>query len=395
MTRSPDALRVGLADQQDPTDVRHGSGATGSLLRALEGLVAETLPISAEPPPGLARAAHLASLAARIRPRDLADLRAAASRHHAAAMLGRPTMAARWLTTRMRMARIGELDGIIQRGSELRLPDRWPIVSYEDSTVVQALRSYPWRHLRGLSERDIERYVGRQRAIYNAAVACCCATHWVAESIVGDYGIPAERVFVVGLGQNHEAAGAPPARDWSSPRFLFVGVDWQRKNGPAVLSAFAHVRERIPEARLDLVGGHPRIEQPGVVTHGALSLVDHSDRELMAMLYRRATVFVMPSLHEPAGIVYVEAAGAGVPSIGTTDGGAATMIGPGGIVVDPRDRDHLVQAMLTLADADTARRLGELAYRHSTLFTWRKVAERLIRALDVPGVDGSQLAEFL
>jgi hypothetical protein len=39
--------------------------------------------------------------------------------------------------------------------------------------------------------------------------------------------------------------------------------------------------------------------------------------------------------------------------------------------------------------------MGELARRHSELFTWRKVAERLLRALAIPGVDTSVLADFL
>ena len=103
----------------------------------------------------------------------------------------------------------------------------------------------------------------------------------------------------------------------------------------------------------------------------------------------------MPSLHEPAGIVYVEAGGAGIASIGTTNGGAATMIGPGGILVDPLDQEQIAAAMLELANPGTAQRLGELAYRHSALFTWRKVAERLIRALAPHGVDTGGLAEFL
>lgn len=371
-----------------------GSGATGSLFRAMDDLLAEAVPISGELPKHLARAAHLASVAARMRPGDLGDLRAGAQRAHAAAQLGRPTILTRRLLVRRRLAAVGRLDGIVQRGSEMQLPDRCPLVTFEDSTVLQARRSYPWAHLQGLSDRDIERYAARQRAIYRAAVACCCATHWVAESIVGDYGIPAERVFVVGLGQNHDAP-APAPRDWSRPRYLFVGVDWKRKNGPAVLAAFARISERVPEARLDVAGGHPPIDQPGVIAHGPLSLVRPEDRERMAELYRRATAFVMPSLHEPAGIVHVEAGGAGVPSIGSTDGGAATMIGPGGILVDPLKPEEIFDAMLTLSDGDTARRLGELAYRHSTLFTWRKVAERLVRAFGFPDVDCDGLAEPL
>ncbi|HLH14604.1 MAG TPA: glycosyltransferase family 4 protein [Solirubrobacteraceae bacterium] len=392
--RSPSSLRVGLADVLDPRDVRAGSGASASLLRALEGLVAEVVPLSGALAPGVARAAHLASLGARVRPRDLRDPRGAARRAHSAAKLGRPTVAARTLLLRAGIARAGRLDAIVQRCSDMLLPAGARVVTLEDSTVVQALASYPWVHLRDLGERDVARYVTRQRRVYERAHACCCATHWVARSIVEDYGIARERVFTVGLGRNHELAPNPD-RDWSEPRYLFVGVDWERKNGAAVLAAFARVRERHPQARLDLVGGHPPVRADGVLAHGPLSLDSREDRGRLADLYARATTFVMPSLHEPAGLVYAEAGAAGVPSIGTTDGGAATMIGPGGVLVDPREPEQLLQAMLELADPRTARRLGELAREHAAQLTWRKVAERLLRAMAIPGVELSGLAEFL
>ncbi len=392
--RSPSSLSVGLADWIDPSDKVAHSGVSGGLLRAMGEVVAEAIPISGELPPRIGRLAHLSSVAARLRPADVADLRASAKRAHGAAMLGRPTILARSLLMRRRLARAGHLDAVVQRGSDMRLPSRYRIVTLEDSTVLQAVQAYPWEHLRGLSERDIERYAARQRRIYESAVACCCATHWVAESIVGSYGIPPERVFTVGFGQNHEGP-EPAPRDWSNPRYLFVGGDWERKNGPAVLAAFARVRELHPDARLDVVGGHPRIDQEGVTAHGHLSLGVPADRERLAQLYSQATAFVLPSLHEPAGIVYVEAGGAGVPSVGTTDGGAATMIGPGGLVVDPLQPERIIEAMLTLADPETARAMGELARRHSRLFTWRKVAERLVRATGIPGLDTSGLAEFL
>jgi hypothetical protein len=392
--RSPSSLSVGLADWVDPSSTIAGSGATGSLLRAMRELVGEVVPLSGELSPRIGRFAHLSSVATRLRPGDLAHLRASAKRAHSAAMLGRPTIAARSLLMRRRLAAAGALDTVIQRGSDMVLPSGCRLVTFEDSTVLQAVDAYPWEHLQGLSERDIRRYAARQRSIYESAVACCCATHWVADSIVNSYGIPAERVFTVGLGQNHEGP-EPAPRAWSTPRYLFVGGDWERKNGAIVLAAFARVRERHPDAQLDIVGGHPPIDQPGVLTHGQLSLDRTDDRERVAALYRQATAFVLPSLHEPAGIVYVEAGGAGVPSIGTTNGGAATMIGPGGLVVDPCEPDQIVAAMITLADPETARRTGELARRHSQLFTWRKVAERLIRAMAIPDLDPSELAEFL
>jgi glycosyltransferase involved in cell wall biosynthesis len=392
--RSPGSLTVAIADRIDPSDTVAGSGASASLVQAMGEVVARVIPLSGELPPVVARATHLGSVATRIRPRDRGDLRGAVRRAHAPALLARPTAAARTVLMRRRLAAAGPFDAVVQRASDMLLASSYNVVTLEDSTVLQAREAYPWAHLQGLTDGDVRRYVDRQRRVYESAVACCCATHWVAESIVGSYGIAPERVFTVGLGQNHDA-GEPAPRDWSRPRYLFVGVDWERKNGAAVLAAFERVREQHPDARLDLVGGHPPIAQPGVVGHGRLSLAQAGDRERIKELYRTATAFVMPSLHEPAGLVYIEAGGAGVPSIGTTNGGAATMIGPGGILVDPLAPDQLLAAMLTLAEADTARRLGGLAYEHSTLFTWRKVAERLVRAMGLPDVDVSGLADFL
>jgi glycosyltransferase involved in cell wall biosynthesis len=387
-------LRLGLAAHSDPRDPQSDSGVTNSVFLAMADVVADVVPISGELSPRAARAAYLSSIAARVRARDLRDPRGAATRVHSAAQLGRPTIAARNRLIRKRMAAAGSLDGVVQRGCEMRLPSGHRVVTFEDSTVLQARESYPWPHLRALTDADFRRFADRQRSCYAAAVACCCTTHWVAESVTGSYGIPSERVFVVGNGQNHPSE-AVAERDWSTPRFLFVGVDWARKNGAEVVRAFARVRERYPTAQIDVVGGHPRLDLPGVVTHGLLSRSRPADRERIAALYRSATVFVMPSLHEPAGIVYVEAASAGVPSIGGTNGGAATLIGPGGLTVDPLDSDQIYAAMLQLADSATAQRMGDRAREHSALFTWRKVAERLIRALDIPGVDKGELADFL
>ena len=390
----PSSLRLAMADSIDPSDPRTGSGVSSGLLAGLREVVGEVVPLSGLLPPPLARGAHLASVASRLRPRDLGDPRASAKRVHGAAQLGRPTIAARTLMLRRELAARGPFDAIVQRASDMVLPAGERVVTFEDSTVLQAVRSYPWRHFEGFTEADVRRYAARQRRIYQAAEACCCAAHWVAESIVEDYGIPAAKVHTAGMGRNHLVA-PPPERDWSTPRFLFVGVDWTRKNGEAVLRAFARVRETHPDATLDVVGGHPPIEQPGVTTHGSLSIAAPEARERLAALYRRATVFVMPSLHEPAGIVYLEAGAAGVPSIGTTDGGASSMIGPAGVLVDPRSDEQIVAAMTRLCDPATASELGAKALERAELLTRRHVAERVVRATGVPGLDTSGLAEYL
>jgi glycosyltransferase involved in cell wall biosynthesis len=265
-------------------------------------------------------------------------------------------------------------------------------VTLEDMTLIQAASSHPV--FSRMSARAI-RYWERDRAqIYRGAAMCTTASHWAADSLRRDYGLPASHIGVVGFGANHRAG--VPERDWHSPRFLFVGIDWQRKGGPHVLDAFARVRESHPSATLDLVGGHPSIRQAGVTCHGVLSQSRQRDREVMATLFARATCFVMPSLIEPFGIVYVEAASAGIPCIASSIGGGGDVVGEaGGVVVEPGDERALAAAMLRLADPDTAKRMGDAARLGSASYTWTRVAERLLRSLGISAPDGRELAHFL
>jgi glycosyltransferase involved in cell wall biosynthesis len=270
------------------------------------------------------------------------------------------------------------LDGVVQVWTSYRLPAGLRVATFEDMTVRQAvdLRYPEWT---ALSAREREAGIARQAEAYARAVACCFATSWAAESAARDYGVDGEKVHVVGVGRNHTPRAV--ARDWTTPRFLFVGGDFGRKNGDAVVRAFSRLRELVPAARLDLVGGHPPIDVGGVVGHGPRSLADPGHREQVDALFERATCFVMPSLIEPAGIAYVEAAAGGIPSIGSTVGGSRELIGDGGCVVDPGDEEALLAAMLRFADADEARETGERARLRADRFTWPAVAERVLDAL--------------
>lgn len=272
------------------------------------------------------------------------------------------------------------LDALVQLGAGYVVDAATPLVTYEDMTVVQAHGAgYPeWR---SLPRRALRRRIDQQRRVYERADACCATTHWAAASIVGDYGVPPEKVRVVGVGRNH-CVEPPSDRDWTVARFLFVGWEWERKNGPLLLRVFARLRHELPSATLDLVGRHRRVDAPGVTDHGVLRLTSEVERARARALYRRATCFVLPSRCEPSALAYVEAASCGLPSIGTTVGGAADLIGDGGCVVDPSDEDALLAAMLELADPLRASLAGAAARRRSGLFTWPLVAGRLLRALD-------------
>ena len=283
-------------------------------------------------------------------------------------------------------------DGFVQLGTSYRMPASHRFVTLEDMTVVQA-EQVGARDLDGVSRRHRQAWRLRQRDAYRDAVACCVGSRWAKASIVGDYGISPANVHVVGFGRNYDPP--PGARAWEPARFLWIGGDWARKNGERVVAAFARLRAERPGATLDLVGGHPRVGVEGVSAHGALRLGVPAERARLDALYRRATCLVMPSLYEPFGIAYVDAAAAGVPSIGTVVGGAADAIGDGGRLVDPADEADLLSAMRELAEPRVASTLGANAARRAGLFTRKAVAERLLRALALPQLGSQRLAGFL
>lgn len=391
---STPVTRIAVACAGDPAVPERFSGIPAALLVALEGLGVEAVPLAAEPSRPVLRTAINAMRLARLRPHHLLTLRASLESSHWA-VSSTPVLAlARSLAASADLRRAGALDGVIQYGTEFRLPRGTRYVTYEDSTVHSAASAYDWPWLAERESRRLNRWAGYATARYAGATACCFTNHWAAGSAIADHGVPPEKVRVVGIGHNH--VPPTPERDWSVPHYLFVGLDWKRKNGDGLLRAFARLRAELPDATLDLVGGHPPVDQPGVRAHGRLPLTDPEARRRVEALYASATCFVLPSLHEPSAISHVEAGVAGLPSIGSAVGGVGTIVGDGGLLVDPLDDDSILAAMRALADPDTAARMGAAAKERSALFTWRAVVERLLDALGartatVPDVGPAEL----
>lgn len=280
------------------------------------------------------------------------------------------------------------INGPATRGRYTTFHDTSPAQLLAGGIELAASFGFPYA-----TRGQLEWVVRRQVALYKGAYAVCVSSKWAADSIVRDHGIDARKVHVVGNGRN--ADPSPPVdRDWSTPRFLFIGRNWNRKNGDAVVQAFTRVRTKFPEARLDIVGSHPPLDVVGVTGHGHVAVSQPDGRAIIEGLFAAATCFVLPSLMEPFGLVYVEAAAAGVASIATTIGGTETSVGPGGILVDPRDDEAIYRAMCEMCDPDRARNLGEIAHERASIFTWPAFGQRIVRSLDLT-IPGITLPDFL
>jgi glycosyltransferase involved in cell wall biosynthesis len=370
-------LRVVIAAQHDPLSPRTWSGIPAGLAAGMRAHGVEVDGVSSS----------LGRNLDRILPIVVSGRRSARRAVDYGARMSR----IRSVVTSQRMRRLAP-DAVVQIGTGFCLDPALRVATFEDATVLQSTHAQPDRYT-GVTDRVLLEWSERQRSIYRDVRACCCATEWTKQSIVNDYGIPSGKVHVTGFGRNLELT--PVRRDWSTPRFLWIGRDWVRKNGQLVLDVFQEIRRDHPKAEIDFVGQHPSLRgREGVRGHGLLSIHEERGRERLRTLLEHATVFVMPSKFEPFGMVYVEAGAAGVASIGTTSGGAPEAVGDGGVVLDPHNRLALRSSMSMLADPVVAQELGRRAERHAAHFTWPAVAGRLLRAID-DDPQGSSSAEFI
>lgn len=373
--------RVGLLyPSRDPFSAANWSGTPKGLYDGLVSNRMEVIPIPCYLPDALRLPVALLARAGGARG-DVA--------HH------QPIYAwARSIAISSALRRTGPLDGIVAMGTDhYDLPRAMkmtsaPVATYDDGTFELFLR-YRDSELfcSGYPVEKVKQWARRQSAACQFANVACVSTEWAKRSVVKDFGVPEQKVRVVGMGHRPRSISATERR-FESPRFLFVGVDWKRKNGAAVVAAFARVREYCSQARLDIVGEHPPLDQPGVTGHGLLPRDNGAAQEQLDQLFARATAFVLPSLFDPSPIAYLEAASAGLPVIATSCGGAPELLQDGAIAIDPYDHVGLVRAMLYLSNKDNAQSMGARAKVLAAQSSWQAVSRRIVEAL-LDGVAGA------
>lgn len=131
-----------------------------------------------------------------------------------------------------------------------------------------------------------------------------------------------------------------------SPSILFVGDLRTRKRAELLLNAFVNtVRLSIPAAELWMVTTAP-VSGTGIRWFGRLPTPS------LAVLYRQAWVFCLPSRYEGFGVPYIEAMACGTPVVATPNGGAEEILEGGrwGRLVGEKDLGRALVELLTSAD---------------------------------------------
>jgi glycosyltransferase involved in cell wall biosynthesis len=222
-----------------------------------------------------------------------------------------------------------------------------------------------------------------QRA-YQRAAHICTRSQMVRHSLIEHYGITPQKITVVGGGVNFPfLPEIKPRQKETPPTALFVGNDFYRKGGDLLLTAFAQVRQQIPNARLLLL---TRDAIPSNLSLEGVELVPSNwNRDYVINLYRQANIFVLPSRLETWGDVLLEAMAFGLPCIGVRDDAMAEIIvhEQTGLLVHPENIDSLADALYRLLSNPTIQsQYGAAARKRiEEAFTWDLVAIRLVKIL--------------
>ena len=240
-------------------------------------------------------------------------------------------------------------------------------------------------------------WVGARRVLEDASAILCVGQR---EQELTQERFPNKRViyFPNGVSPDRYETGARAAfrakYQIPSDAFLVVMVGRldPQKNQAMAIEAVRKLREKHPNMYLLMIGHvtdqnyrtELQFEIDRSACPGRMALIPGLDPSTNALVdaYHAADLFVLPSSHEPFGIVILEAWAAGLPVIATRVGGIRALVNDGvdGLLVESGDSDALAHSISQLATDDTQRqRLAEAGKKKALKqYSWDRITDQLI-----------------
>ena len=202
-----------------------------------------------------------------------------------------------------------------------------------------------------------QRQLGSEREVLRGCDFIAAWSKWVAQSVIADYGVDPSKVQVC----RPVELQAPPSNGGgridrapgSLCNILFVGNDFDRKGGAMLLRW--HQQHFADRAMLHIVSAKAQADHSArnVVWHGG---VPHE--RLIQQVFPAMDLFVFPTQQEPLGIVVIEAAMSGLPTVSSRVSAIPELVldGETGLLCDRTDERAFVKAIDRLLTDDALRR---------------------------------------
>lgn len=178
-----------------------------------------------------------------------------------------------------------------------------------------------------------------------------------------------------------------------SPRLITISRLDKRKNHEKIIMSLRNLKQLYPNIIYTCVG-HGEEEENIKKLVNELNIEDHVlflkniSEDLKNALLAKSNVFVMPSVIykksvEGFGIVYIEAAQYGLPSIGGKDGGASDAIldKETGIICDGNNLDDVYSSIDLILKNNSYKNFSNKSKEFAKKFEWNNVIKRYLKIL--------------
>ena len=246
------------------------------------------------------------------------------------------------------------------------------IISVNDYYIIGA----PWNPFKFYFTMDFPiRYIHHNimKIFYFKALKNCNNiipnTNYVRDVII-DGCIDKSKMIVVNRGVNLKRCLFDiDDKKYYSHKVLFIGPNAERKGALYVIRSIPRVLEKFPNATFTIVGSSSFLYKRKIKNFikkyslsNKVELIDQLPYEEVLQRHKNANVFVMPSLMEAFGQVYLEALATQTPAIGSRVGGVPDIITPDvGYLVPPRNSDEIARCIIEIfSDPKKAKKMGEL-----------------------------------
>lgn len=204
------------------------------------------------------------------------------------------------------------------------------------------------------------------------------------------YGINPQRIHVLPLGINMCAYTKPAEVSSKILKVLYVSRLEKRKGTLTLLEAIPKVIKSYQNIEFTLIG-KDRPHAPGDMYHkdffqnkypdyvSKVNFMGFVSNEELSRYYAGCDIFVVPSVYESFGLIYVEAMMYGKPVIGCKAGGIPEVVlnNETGLLIDPLDTEMLALNIIKMCnDSDLRKKMGENGRKRAeNFFNKNKMAQ--------------------
>ncbi len=193
--------------------------------------------------------------------------------------------------------------------------------------------------------------------------------NFVSKIIQKACAVSQEKITVIHRGIDTKKFDILPEKNkYTSKKVLFIGPNAERKGALFLVQAVPAILKEHPESHFTLIGSCSAIYRRKLFSFiekhnlsSSMTYIEHLPQDQLLKYYREANIFVMPSIMEAMGQVYLEAMSSRTPVIGADVGGVGEIITPDvGYLVPPRSPEVIAETInLLLSDPLLAERLGK------------------------------------